>query len=515
LSDNLGQTYAQEFAKAMQSPYLPNVPYPFNPYVVNEILKNVNMNPSGQDRDDLIKMVQNPKANEKQLRWFAQYLYNVQTPFKRLAHYYPDMLTFDLSLYPINATEKDMRTDDFKRQYDKAWKYLTKLDYKKEFQKIAIGMMVEDVKYMYIREDANRISFQEMPSNYCIIDSKFTYGWLYSFDLNYFSQQGVDINSFAPEFKEYYSNYLQLLNKNMKYNPSIKPELRDGRWAYWQQINPKNSWVFKFHDQFAGIVPPLLGIFVDANEIDTFKQLQSTKTALDVFKLLIGIIPINKDKNGTKTDNLAISAELAGQFNQLINNNLPDGIKFGTVPFDDVKAFDFSKNSQTKNDIVGDALKSFYKTSGSDQALFNAEKPNATTMKASTAVDAAFVSSMYSTFESFLNYQLIKKFDKFSFKVKFSGTIFDQEERFDTAMKAAERGIITPELPAAMGLNEKEFRDGLALMRSLGYPDMLEPLPSSHTAAKEKEAAGRTEKKVEEKTAKGEETSDTGANQDK
>lgn len=116
------QTYAHEFKKAMQSmnSYLPNVPYPFNPYILNEVLKNVNMNPSGQDRDDLMKMVQNPKQNEKQLRWFAQYLYNVQAPFKRLAHYFADMLTFDLSLYPTNATEKDMKTDEFKRQYDKS-----------------------------------------------------------------------------------------------------------------------------------------------------------------------------------------------------------------------------------------------------------------------------------------------------------------------------------------------------------------------------------------------------------
>ena len=156
-------------------------------------------------------------------------------------------------------------------------------------------MMLEDAKFMYIREDANRIGFQEMPSDYCLIDSKFTYGWLYSFDLNYFNRAGVDINTFAPEFKEYYASYMNMQNKNMDYyDPSLKAELRDGRWAYWQQISPKKSWVFKFHNTFAGLVPPFLGIFVDANEIDTFKQLQSTKVALDVFKLLIGIISARK-----------------------------------------------------------------------------------------------------------------------------------------------------------------------------------------------------------------------------
>jgi hypothetical protein len=96
-----------------------NNQYLANPYILNEILKNLNMNPAGQDRDDLIKMVENPKSNERELRRFCEYLYNTQTPFKRLVHYYADMLSFDLSIYPVNATEKDMKTDKFKREYDK------------------------------------------------------------------------------------------------------------------------------------------------------------------------------------------------------------------------------------------------------------------------------------------------------------------------------------------------------------------------------------------------------------
>lgn len=515
MANKKAASYAKEYANAMNNSHLNN--YLSNPYIMNEILKNINMKPAGQDRDDLIKMVQNPKENEQQLRRFAQYLYNVQAPFKRLVHYYADILSFDLSIYPTNATEKDMKSDSFKKQYDKIWKFFAKFDYKKEFKNIALGMMLEDSKFMYLREDANRIGFQEMPTDYCLIDSKFTYGWMYSFDLNYFSQQGVDINGFAPEFKEYYSNYLNLLNKNIDYAPNIRPELRKGRWTYWQQINPKNSWVFKFHDTFAGLIPPLLGLFVDANEIDAYKQLQSTKTSLEVFNLLIGLIPINKNKSSTKTDDLAIGADLAGEFNALINGQLPDGVKFGTVPFDDVLQFDFSKNSQTKDDIVGDALTSFYASSGTDQAMFNADKPNATTMKASTMIDGEFVKRMYGVFEAFLDYQLAKRFDKFNFKVKFSGTIFDEEERFNNAVKMAEYGIITPDLPAALHVTEKELRDGMALMKSLGYPDMFTPVQTSHTMPSEEQAAnaGRKELDANKRTEKGEEAADDMTNEDK
>lgn len=507
--------YAEIFAQVLKNPTTSKM-YMYNPYIMNEVLKNINMNPASQSRDTLIEMVQNPKQNEKALRRFSQYLYNVQAPFKRLVHYYADMLLFNISVYPTNATEADMKTDEFKKQYDKVWKYLDKFHFKKEFKKVVTGMVLEDAKFMYIRnEESSRITLQEMPVDYCLIDSQFNYGWLYSFDLNYFSQQGVDINGYAPEFKEYYLNYLNLLNKEIDYAPNIRPELRDGRWTYWQQINPKRSWVFKFHDIYAGLVPPLLGLFVDANEIDNFKQLENTKIALEVYNLLIGLIPINKNKSGSKTDDFAVSADIAAEFNALINQQLPDGVKFGTVPFDDVKQFDFSKNAQTKDNIVGDALKNFYATGGVDQAMFNADKPNATTMKASTMVDAALVESVYRTFESFLDYQISRKFDKFNFKVKFSGTIFDAEERYERALRCAEYGIITPELPASLGLTEKEMRDGVSLMQSLGYPDKFEPVQTSHTMPNESNDGGRNEMKVDDKTEKGEETADTGANEDK
>lgn len=118
MSNNADSSYAKQFANAMQG-YISPYQYIYNPYIMNEVLKNVNMNPSGKDRDELLAMVQNPKQNEQGLRQFSEYLYNTQLPFKRLIHYLADMLSFDLSVYPINATEADMKTDTFKREYDK------------------------------------------------------------------------------------------------------------------------------------------------------------------------------------------------------------------------------------------------------------------------------------------------------------------------------------------------------------------------------------------------------------
>lgn len=509
------QTYVKDFARAMQRDNIYNSI--FNPYILNEVLKNANMYPSAKTRTELLQMVHNPAKFERGLRQFCQYLYNVQMPFKRLIHYYSNMLTYDLSIYPINADEQDMKTDKFKRDYDRVWEFFSNFNHKKEFRQINIGMLLEDAKFMYVRtdEETNRITLQEMPVDYCLIDAKFPYGWLYSFDLQYFSRQGVDINGFAPEFKEYYDSYRKLVTDKI-YTPNIRAEQRDGRWCYWQQINPSNSWVFKFHSTFAGLIPPLLGIFVDANEIDNFKNLQTSKTQLDMFKLLIGIIPTNKSKDSQLTDDLAISAEVAGQFNRLINDLMPDGVKFGTVPFEDVKAFDFE--STNKENVVGEALFNFYSSSGTDNALFNSNKPTSTTLTMSTKNDASFADIVYNEFSSFLDYQLQFITKKYKFKVKLEGSVYDREERFNRAINLAQYGIITPELPSAIGINEYELRTGMALMKEMGYQNLLVPLQSANTmtaGTATTSEAGRPEKKVEDLGESGVKTKDAGSNKDK
>jgi hypothetical protein len=511
----LDSNYVKDYASAMSSQNMYGSL--FNPMILNEVLKNINMTPSAQTRTNLLKMVHDPRRFEQGLRRFAQYLYNVQMPFKRLIHYYANMLSFDLSIYPINATEEDMKTDKFKRDYERVWEFFGNFNYKKEFRQINIGMILEDAKFMYLRTDegTGRITFQEMPTDFCMIDAKFEYGWLYSFDLQYFCRQGVDIDGFAPEFKDYYNNYRKLVNDKI-YVPNIRVEQRDGRWCYWQQINPVNSWVFKFHSIYAGLVPPLLGLFVDANEIDNFKNLQSSKTALDMFKLLIGTIPTNKSKDASLTDDLCISADLAGSFNKLINDMLPDGIKFGTVPFSDVKAFDFSDNSQTKNDIVGDALNAFYTQAGIDSAMFNSKKPTSTTLNMSSLNDVSFADVVYNEFSSFLDYQLQFVTKKYKFKAKLSGSIYDREERFNRAITLAQYGIITPELSASIGLNEHELRSGMNLMDAMGFSKLITPLISANNmSGQDIKNNGRPEKKDKDLTEEGVNTKNTEANKNR
>lgn len=486
--------YFVEFAKTLTS--MGGMNYLLNPYISNQYLKNINMNPQFKDRDTVEKMVYNPKDNELGLRRLSEHLYNTQTPYKRLIHYFADMLKFDWYPIPINATEEDMKKDSYKKDWERMWQWFDKFDIKKEFKKILLGMMLEDAKFTYIRESELGIIFQEMPSDYCIVDAWSELGYLYSFNLLYFQQVGVDIRGFPPEFKKYYQNAMDMLgSNNTKYYPNIRPEMRNGRWMYWQEISPDKGWVFKFHNNFAGLVPPFLGLFIDAIEIDTFKEMQKTKTALDVYKIIFGNIPRHKDgtnKSGNAKDDMALSPEMAANYMKLIKNSLPEGVDFKASPLEDLKSFEFN-NSASKANIVGDAMKNFYKGAGADQALFNSDKPNASTMKASTRVDASFVERVYEQFNTFCTYQLSKITKKYKFKIVFEGTIFDEDERKEQALTLAQNGIITPKLASSNGMTLKEFVNGMNMMKVLGFPDNLTPIQSSYTLSAKNNKGGKPE----------------------
>jgi hypothetical protein len=302
------------------------------------------------------------------------------------------------------------------------------------------------------------------------------------------------------------------MKKNKKYYPNIRPEMRNGQWMYWQQISPDNGWVFKFDYIFAGLVPPFLGMFVDAIDIDTFKQLQKDKAFLDVYKIIMGTVPRHKDnKTNNQKDDFAIDANTLSSFIQLVKTGLPSQVDFKAVPLENLTSFDF-ENSTTEKNISGTAIKNFYRNSGAESSMFGADRPNASTVKASTRTDQAFVEQVYSQFQMFLNYQLNKVTKKYKFSVKLSGTIFDEQDRFDNQMSLLSNGIITPELPSALHMTERELRNGLSMMVSLGYPDMFKPVQTSSTLSDKNNAGGRPQKK--EVKESGEITRDEGSNEE-
>jgi hypothetical protein len=460
-----------------------------SPSTLNKALKDLNMNPNKKDRDTTEKMVANPKEYEKSLRELSQYLINVVMPLKRLKHYYSSILTYDYTLIPI-VDESVIKSTAFKKAEKRVYDWLDALNPRKVFRTLTGGSIVEDVKYYYYREDGDYVTLQEMPSDYCKITYKDQMGYRYAFDMNYFLKSGVELEGFAPEFRQYYNDIFTGKQKTVtRYTPN------------WVELDEDKAFVFKFDVFQAGITPPLIGTFVDAVELDTYKTLKETKTALETYKLLVGTIPRNKEnKSGNKKNDLAITADMATKFANIIKSAMPEGVDMKVTPFEEVKAFEFGQGAH-QDDIVGASAKNFINNAGVSQTM-SIDKPTQSTVDTGRKIDVAFVSHLYEQAQDFINHYLDKISPRYKFRIKFEGSIFDKEEREKSAKEWASFGIITDKIGASMGLNPREFDKMLQYMKSRGYPDLWTPVQSAHQSSGKD--TGRPEKS-------GSELSDNGA----
>lgn len=505
--------FALEFARHLNTinPYS----YLFNPMLQNITLKNINMDSTTTTRDQLKQMISNPKDNEQALRRLSRFLYNTQMSYKRMTHYLADILTFDWYPVPTNITEEDLKKPGFKKDYEAFLGWFDKFNVKKEFKKAMLKMSTEDGYFTCLRRDSDGDLFlQEMPIDYCLIDESWKYGYLYSFNMQYFQQPGVDINGYDKEFKTYYKQ-VQDMKRNKTYYPNIRPEIRNGQWVYWQQIKPELGWVFKFHNSFAGLVPPFLGVFLDLIDIPAFKDMQLSKAQLDLYKLIIGTVPRQKDnKTNNVRDDFAIEASTLAQFVQLVKNSLKNEyVDFKAVPLEDLKEFSFSDTAD-KTDSLDKLLNNISSQAGIDKAGMNTDRPNQASIGLSKIVDAEFIIPLYEQFSDFCNYHANKMTKKYKFKIIFEGTIFDRKERKEQALTLAQNGIITPKLASAHEMTIKELTNGMLLMKYLKFMDNLTPIQSSFQMPANNRG-GRPAKKEDDLNDEGMITRDAGSNIDK
>lgn len=500
------QTFAKNLVNAISNPIF------FNPYIQNEILKDINMHPQRITRDRVEELLNNPRQNEKALKDLSQYLEQSIMQFKRLIDYFSKMLVFDYTIEPTNADAEDMKSKPFKKSWNKACDFLDNLELKKTFIEVMRGVITEDAKFYYVRESDYGIRLQELPTEYCKIDYKNELGYQFSFDMTYFIRPGVNLSDFPPEFTDYYNNFLNYKDTKI-ISSNAKAEQHNSRYFYWQQLDPNKAVCFKFDPTRAGILVPMMGLFIDASEIDTYRRLIKTKTQLETWKLLINKIPLHKDnKTGNAKNDFALTADLAAQFVQIMSASMPEGVKPIAVPFEETQVVDFDQ-AQNKNNITGIGNEMFWESSGATRGLFGGNNLNGSLVKSSNRVDVSFVEHMYSQFEIFINNQLKLRTGRYRFRIHFEGTIFDEDERFEKALKSAQSGIITDKLSASLHMSPRQFDNMINLMQSRGYPDKLKPLLTSYTATGNE--GGRTEKSVDNLSDGGMKTRDLEANIDR
>lgn len=498
IQDVQKSSYYSDYSQAFNSQF-----YYLSPQIMNSFMKDVNMTSSGYSLEQIRRMVCQPQYYELELRKLSFRLFNAVQMYKNIINFWSSMLEFASEPIPYRKdgnqiTLSDMKSDQYKKDWKAMTKFFNSFNVKKEFLKVMWNICMYDTYFTSIRETEGHIWLQELPASHSIIDAISYFGYMFSFDFSYFQNVGVDIDGYSDEMKKLYKQACQMRASDEHYNPNYPN--RNGKWCCWLPLMPDEAWVFKFHTEFAGAIPPLIGMLIDIGSIDKMKDLNDIKKQLEAYKVIVATVPrLTNNKGGNRVDNFSISASEVGKFVAGIKGTLPNGVDFKAAPLEDFKMFDFTPTT-ADTDIVNETLNNIMMQSELSPAISLTGNINMASANIYKLVKSAEMSKLYHQFEDFLNYQLDKRTKTYKFRIKLVGTIFDKDDRIKRSNEDMQKGLITPQIFSARDIQITDSVNTINMMYNLGMPDILKPVQISSTMSG---SAGRPQKADSELTDSG------------
>ena len=350
-----------------------------------------------------------------------------------------------------------------------------------------------------------------------MLTGRWAYGWLYSLNMDWFLQPGVDIDLYSPWFK---NKFLETYTENGKfkpYRPSLSPLLRGGGGDLgWQDLPVDEAWCWKFNPTIATRLPHFSGLFLDLIQQPVMRALQKSINASVAARVVVGQIGLLKETSQKVKDQFNINPAVLGQFLAVIKAAIGDALKVAAVPLEDVKGIEFSSD----NEVYSSYLKTALGNSGVNTNLVfsNDLKMNTIETQLSLNSDEQLMTALYPQFSAFLDYQINLRTKKYNFKFNFEGTQFynNRQQRLDSQIELSSLGIVLPQkIAAAIGMNPFDFERQLAEAKETGFVDRLTPIISGFQQSGKDSGTkdgGRPQKKDTDLTESGAESRATGAN---
>ena len=463
--------------------------YAKNPYVQNDRLKQIKTVGTRYSRDQLESMLNSLSANEQGLRSSSRYFYNTVPPIMKLYHMYADILTYRTYI-KMNELVSNVG-DKVKKEYKQIANWLRAFQTKRTFRDMTLQSMIEGKKFYFLREDFQNhiVSLQEMPSDYCKIVHRFEGGWQYSFNMMYFLKPGVSPAWFAPEFIEYLEEFYSYYDvEENKLNPSMKlPEdvtayYSNRNWFFWKEIPIGKGWVFGFDDAIPEVLPPLSSMFLDANELNTYKLLEQELLSIPLKQIMTASVPFSKEgKGGNFANDTSITPDLIQLYQDIIQSILPQSVDFIAAPFDSFQVHTFDSVA-SKNSIVGDAMQNFYSQGGISGLLTTSPKPNLSQVKSAQVLEARFIDKIYQQYKYFLNYNINNMKLANNFEIFIEGDVFSDKDKYASIEKALMNGQkdMLPEFMSFYDSYIDTAANTMELIDIFGYYDKLQPLVSAY-----------------------------------
>lgn len=411
-------------------------------------------------KDDIATYLSDPYRYEKQLRAAVIYIYGASSHFRRLVQYFVGLTDWAYVVSPYKIDPKVTSGNTINRNYRKSLSFLSSMNIKTQFPKMLTVALREDVAYLTTWIQGDNVIFQQLPSDYCSISTVEGNVPNVTFDFSYFdSRQGL-LEFYPPEFKKKYNTY----QKN--------------RIEKWIELDSPTSFAIKANaDILDYAIPPFAGILREIYEIEDYKDLRLTKTALENYAMVVMQLGMDEDGNWSLDYNKAVD------FWRNLDSVLPEEIGSVLTPMP-VNKISFEKSNTASTNTVAEAEEALFSAAGVSSLLFNNEKASANALALSIKADQSITFGIVKSIEDAVNRLLQSQPFGKNFKVTFLDVSpFNRKEAGDQYLKAAQYGLPTVSMWAAsQGLGQAEL-DSMNLLENevLEIKKLFIPLSSSNT----------------------------------
>lgn len=493
--DNFLQKYSSSLNSAITKINSSNMSG-YSPQIGNSQLQQISGTKKAPTQEEIEKWLRNPDSNDKNLRKVSNYLDTAIMQYKRALDHFEKISTFryDLRLQSdFEIADKKTVLNSRQRVLD----FLRDFSMKHHSTLVMDKIMREGVAFYYFDTTGNFNSLVELPTDYCHITGTWDRGFTFALDLTFFDTM-VGMKNTMPEIYEYYKTFVKM--REISRGDKSVDKLQ------YYAIPIEKGFCFTFELGDTTPLPPLTGVFRDANRILQYKNLLMQKTSLETWKIIGQKIPIHK------TDQVPIlTPDQAQLFVDFVQEVLPDGTAVFATPMD-FEVLELS-DGNGKDNITGRGEESYWRSVGVNGTMMDAGDKSATTLEYSLVNDQAFVEQMYTQFENFINLQLRLISRKYVFGIKLYGNRYT-EERDIKLYKELCATVNAPvgKLYGLMGYEPFEVVPTIKLENLLDIKELSLPIIAGSQQSGEESTAGAKKKDASDLTSSGAQTRDNDSN---
>ena len=412
-------------------------------------------------KDDIARYLRAPGPNARRLRDAIRYVYGASPHFRRLISYFVGLndWAYVVSPYRVDPSKANARTTG--ANYRKVLRVISSMNIQSQFKRILRVCLREDVFYgtLHVAEDS--IMIRQLPSDFCAISVVENNVPNVTFDFMYFDLYPKYLRNYPEEFSAKYKLYRSEPTHNR-----------------YQELDAPTSFAIKCNDDILAYpLPPFAGILRELFDLEDYRNLKLSKTALENYAMLVMKLPWAADEG------YGVPYEQAREFWSNLDAVTPEEVGTILSPMD-VQKISFEKSNTGDIDTITEAEQNLFTAAGVQSMLFNNTRASAAALALSIKVDQAFTYEIVKNIQDMLNrYIQSLPFGKYFTVTILDCSPFNRKELGDQYIKACQYGFpMISYYTASQGLAQDAL-DNMSFLENdvLHLPDIFRPLQSSST----------------------------------